>query len=803
MKIHYLLVLLCCNLCCLYLAAQEQKHTGIVRGQIADAKDGLSIPYATIKFGLMPDYITAVKVLATDENGKFETVLPLGKYSVTISCLGYKSVMKFVDITATGNPADMGLVSLAEDEIQLKEVIVKPLVEITATEIVYNLDQDPDREHSSMHQILEKVPMIGRTPDNKIYVGDPQSSFLVVRNGKEDALFAEKKNLDEILKSLPAKAFASVKVQLVPESRYGAYKYILNIETDKTNRLFGVINLNKEEYEAPKGVIKAESGILSSYDKLRFSFGAGYTGSHSPRNRQYTERYYLTDDFSQIQEGKTYKTGNSYVTGGTFSYDLAKQHFLTGRISYNPSRQTDWKNLSNRQVKQDMKTEYYTESSYLDIKRDLSGMLNYQYDFAKPKRILNIVYDFVYSPGKQSSNIDAAGDYNLQDIPPILAGNTKNNQQVIQIHYSDPISSKIRLEAGISYIFRNYRSRSEYRDISGNIIPEQGAELESSKHILGNYVSLRYDSKKIGINLKFRTEYLDDGKGAKSIQGIGPPEFIRETRFSFIPQGTVSMAFSNKPVRNISLTYRWDKWRPSINMMTSVRNYTTPGYIFVGNPALKPEDTHHITLSLNTKKQLNFNILGSYSDNKISQYWYKDPEGAIVQSYANYGSYWSTGFSVSYSLLWKKVSFMAMGSEDYSYNKIAEGLSTKSLRGIISLSMSRPVYKTVSLNLGANYFHNYFSGMQKMDFDPLNISFSTKLKLFKERLEVETGLSNIVRFRNRIEREVNTPEFTLYQVNKTNNPPFFIKLNWRIGSFNVKPVKKAYKDIQIDDVIKE
>lgn len=83
-------------------------------------------------------------------------------------------------------------------------VTVKPLVEVTADQITYNLMADPDREKSSLHAILDKVPLIERNIKGDLYIEDEGKKFLVVRNGKTDALFDG--NINDLLKSIPQKA---------------------------------------------------------------------------------------------------------------------------------------------------------------------------------------------------------------------------------------------------------------------------------------------------------------------------------------------------------------------------------------------------------------------------------------------------------------------------------------------------------------------------------------------------------------------------------------------------------------------
>jgi len=781
----------------------QNKNTGSIKGRVIDVKDGSPIPYATIKLSQLPMYIDVIKAIAADKDGWFEIAMPPGDYIMISSSVGYKSSpMQRAAIDKAGEIVDLGIIKLEEDEVKLQEIVIKPLVSVSSSEIIYNLDQDPDRETSTLHQIIDKVPMIKRLPNGKIYVGDPESSFLVVRNGKEDALFSNKESIDEVLKSLPAKAFASVTIKLMPESRYGNYKYVLSIESDKTNRLFGVVNMNDVKYNAQNGTTEINPSFLSSYDRLRWNLSGGVTSTRTPSTKQTIEQNFFSDNLFRKQEGKDYTSGEDYSIGTIFSYDLAKQHFITGRIYYYDLYNRNKKDIYNLQEGNNVRSEYRIRSILRSNAQTLNGKLNYQYDFSKPKRVLNVLYDFSYSPGDKNSDVDAEGEYQQQDISPELEGDEKNNQHTVQVHYSDPLSSNLGLEAGMSYIFRDYRTRSIYKDMAGNPVPEQFYNMESRKHIISNYLNLRYTSKKWSAGLKIKSEYVNDGNGTEVELGSSAPEFISETGFSLTPNISASLMLDDKFIRNISFSYSWDKYRPAINMMTTNTNYSNPHYITVGNPELKPEDVHRGSFGFYTKIGLSFNIYGYLSDNKISQYWYQNND-KVIQSYANYGNYKSVGIGANYPLHLKKILLFLQCSGYYEYSKTADEQTSKIFSTIAFINANIPVYKTISLNLQGGYNKRHSKGMQKANIDPFSFSVSSNFKLFKERLEVETGIRNILRMSSKFEQTINMPDFHQYQKNKTNCFPFHIQLKWRIGSFKVKPVKRAYQETIIDDISRE
>ncbi|MEG2790519.1 MAG: carboxypeptidase-like regulatory domain-containing protein [Odoribacter sp.] len=219
--------ILFCLLSCQWtlLCAQGQVWT-TVKGRIVDDATNEPLAYATIalvKFPLIEDILKGV---VTDEEGKFELKTLQGEYTLIIRNLGYRNYV--YELTPEmPKVKDLGIIRLKLQPEQLGMVTVKPLVEISADEIKYDLSADPDRETASLHSILDKVPMIHRNPMGNIYVGELGKTFMIVRNGKVDVLFSG--NLNDILKALPAKGFSSVTVMLAPPERYGEYDYVVNI----------------------------------------------------------------------------------------------------------------------------------------------------------------------------------------------------------------------------------------------------------------------------------------------------------------------------------------------------------------------------------------------------------------------------------------------------------------------------------------------------------------------------------------------------------------------------------------------
>lgn len=786
------------------VAAQNKKpQTCTVTGQIVDEETGKPVPYATVGAALKPMIQTILHTAITDEEGRFECTIGEGNYLIHFSSIGYKSTSRSCDVTGGKNePVSLGQIKMLATTQHLAEVIVKPLVDVSSSEIVYNLSQDPDREIMNLHEILDKVPMVERTPDGRLYVDNPDTPFLIVRNGREDALFGNKEMIDQTLKALPAKAFQKITLKLMPESRYGDYKYVLSIDADEVNRLYGVVNQNYDTYNANNGELRLTSSIMTSFDRLRMNAGGDFRNVNSPETEQTLTQTFHDDGSALAQDGRTHRNGESFGGSAMASYDLGTQHFVTARIAYSNTRNRNYEDLTVNNITPEGTSAYASWTKNRNTGYSLNGYVNYQYDFAKPNRVLNIVYNFAHNPGKQDNDMRFTGDYDPTIVPPWQQGRSRNEQHTVQAHFSDPLSKAFMLETGLGYIFRDYRTTSRYADNEGRELPESYYAMESEKHLMNAYLNLRYTSKLVSGSVSLKGEYLNDGHGTRIAQGTDAPEYISQTGFAFTPNAQVSFLLRDKWIDRIGITYRWTKQRPNIRMMSTQADYSNPNYIRTGNPALDDEDRHHLGFDLHVKKGPNISLYGQYSGNDIAPYYYTDEQSRVVNTYANNGTYRAAGLNALYLFPFKKFSLTTMLNELYSYTRTA-GQRTECLQTNLSMQASFFVGKGGSLNLAAYYTDFRFSGTSSNTMHPFSLRIFTRWSLFKGRMELEAGCSNVTNFRFKTEQELHTAAFDQHMIACTKAIPVYIRLNWRIGNFQVKPVRQARQGAIIDDVITE
>lgn len=761
-----------------------------LKGRVVDDATGEPMAYATVAIVQFPMIEQIIKGCVTDEKGRFELKVKKGEFDLIVRSLGYKIASKSLTPDME-DVIDFGTMRMTVKAEELGVVTVKPLVEISVDEVKYDLTQDPDRETSTLHAILQKVPLMRMTPMGDIYVDSPDKTFVVVRNGKVDALFSGK--LNDVLKSLPAKGFTSVTVMRAPPQRYGDVDYLVNIEADPNARLFGVIGFTAGKADGSSGETEIGQSAIGSLDKFRFTFGGMFKNTNAPTVKQRMEQVQYKDAALLIQSERTEKTGENESMGGTFSYDLAKNQFISWGIWYGQedSRERKSQDIVNN-AEQSIGT--FLKRSH---RENWNVKVDYQYDFKKPQRVLNVAYLFKSTPSRSND-----GGVLAEQNRPRLSTENDSYEHTVQAHYYDPITRALILETGMGYIRRNYLSENHYRVEQASDIwieeDERYQEMNKLNHIVNGYAQLTYRKKRFSINGGIKADYLYDGDGTK-LQTGDSVQFISEKGFSFSPEIRIAYRFPKTTLSDLSLFYRVLRRRPNLKQLSPYADYSNPNLVVVGNPNLKQTTLHNVALGISFGR-LSINPSWVYSNSIASSVWYKDDEGRIVRTFENSGLFNSIGLGVNYSINKHGFSGHIMANSSYTYTKKQRDERNESWNVAISVNAGYTFKNQLSIGLNGGIVKNFDSGSNGLDLPLGTVSLQIKKKLFKDRMEIELATSDLLHLNWKTEQWVKTADFSMRQEFETRAIPLNLKASFRIGSFKVKPLHKARRSAKIDDV---
>lgn len=114
-----------------------------VRGRLLD-EDRKPVIFATVALSLPGNMFGIVKGAVSGEDGAFALQGEQGKvYNLKISFVGYKEHTKRIQLDSVA--LDLGEIVMEKTSYKMREVVVKPALEVKADKIVYNFENDPDR----------------------------------------------------------------------------------------------------------------------------------------------------------------------------------------------------------------------------------------------------------------------------------------------------------------------------------------------------------------------------------------------------------------------------------------------------------------------------------------------------------------------------------------------------------------------------------------------------------------------------------------------------------------------------------
>jgi len=290
------------------------------------------------------------------------------------------------------------------------------------------------------------------------------------------------------------------------------------------------------------------------------------------------------------------------------------------------------------------------------------GKISFKHNFAKPNKYITADANYDYS--KNTNEQDVATQYYKADNTPSqplfqqkTIGNGTNDNITIQTDYSNPVSDKIKVEAGLRAAIRNSNSEND------NFIMDQST---------GKYESIK------GLNSKYK--YTDDvyagyvtfsqkinnftyqlGGRVESSKYSGElvdssESFSNSYPLSFFPSVFLTQKINDK--QDIQLNYSRKINRPNFWQLIPYYDFTDPLNISVGNASLVPEFTNLFELSYDLNLRNGNNIIATAyyrrSDNLISryQYWDKNPNPAyndsvFISSYVNANSSEAYGLEIT------------------------------------------------------------------------------------------------------------------------------------------------------------
>lgn len=636
-----------------------QMPSGSIYGKVVDTATGKPIDAATIQlFQTKMDSATRTprEVLITGglaaSNGNFrvEGIPAMGQYKLVISGIGYKSYSKpfsFIDMKAMKGSKDMsallnaldkdlGNIKLTADVEVLQGVVVtgsKPAVQLGIDRKIYNVENNLTSAGGTATDVLKTVPSVNVDIDGNISIRNASPQIFV--DGRPTTL-----TLDQI----PADQIASVEVITNPSAKYdasGGTAGILNIVLKKSRTVGynGSLRAGVDE----RGRYNYGGNINVRQGKFNVFANLGYNQRKTISDGTTDRSTFLNDSTVNLHQ---YDRG---IGDGRFMFGRAGfDFFLDNRNTITLSGMgVDGKfdNLTTSNIFIDTVTNDNNLQSRIARTADagfrfkmMGGSFGFVHNFPQNGHQLTVDGQYNKSNNNNGNRI-TNNNYAVLNGPLTSTsaqqqnGKGNNKRANIQADYTNPISDKSKIEAGVRFNQTQTSSENIYNLVgAGDVLIPQ--PLLSSKFDYKDQIYAAYGTfsskigEKFGYQIGLRLESSNyDGTVYNSTRRSNGDIVDTVSHFnisypvSLFPSIYLSQDLGND--QQLQLNYSRRINRPGFFQLFPFVDYSDSLNLSRGNPNLKPEFTNSLELSYSK----NFNR----ANNLILSVYYKNTNGLITR----------------------------------------------------------------------------------------------------------------------------------------------------------------------------
>lgn len=800
----------------LCLCAYTGWAQGIVKGKILDRQKSEPLGFVNIKVTEQGSDKFAGGGI-TNAGGNFNvTGLKDGKYTLTLTFMGYKDVTRQFEITPAKREVQFKLLYMAEDAKQLNEVTVtgqRATMKLEVDRKSFDVGQLISNAGQSASDVLDNVPSIEVDNDGNVSLRG-NSSVEVWINGKASGLTSD--NRAQILQQLPAESIDRVEVIDNPSAKFSAEGSagIINIvlKKDRKAGYYGSVQAGGDTRGGANTSfnVNYNSRLIDSYLNIGYRHRA---------NTGHMESQQTSDKYNQTYDSDSKQRGNNFFTrAGVTLHATTKDDFsLSGMLmhgggnshSYTPYIYTAVANgLNNYQLDRLNRSRTGMDMRY--------GEFNYRHSF-NDKHFIDFTADLSswkmnndnwYQDSTVIANVDDA-TYSYQYRPQYI----NNHRKELKLEYENQVTKNFKIEAGYNGNFsRENTPQESYMDntsFDGTNASEDKLFFNRfiyKQDLHAFYTTLSYKFGALSLMGGLRGEYwrvnTESYTWEQEHDASLREQPFKKDYFQLFPSVFMSWQMTETQQLQLNYTRRLRRpWGGQLNSFRDTRDATTVSF---GNPYLTPEFSN--SFSLNYLKQWNDHslLVSAYyrpTTDVIQRISYKNQEdGLFYQTSMNVAKSVSTGLEMTVkNKLWRILDLTTSANAYYyrlngfSYDidgQTVTGNSDHNFTWNARMTASLMLPYDISIQSTGRYTARQVitQGYRKANY---SIDFGARKNFFNKLFTLSVNCRDLLDSR-RFETFTSGPNFTRHQINRRGGRRVSMTLTWNFG--NMKQKKRPNKN---------
>ena len=595
--------------------------------------------------------------ITTQNNGDFSAEdLPVNStLKLTTSAIGYAPQDRELTLTPQTADKDLGNWQLTRAAKELQQVVVtasKPSMSVDMEKKVFNVSRDITSVGGNGLDVLRNVPGINVDIDGNVSLRGSSPQILV--DGKPTTL-----TLDEI----PSDAIESVEVITNPSAKYdasGGGAGILNIVLKKNRKTGynGSLRAGADRY----GGANAGASLNFRENKINFSADIN-TRQGRDRSTGSLERLNLTTtpETELNQQQLDTSRGSMFFSRVGLDYFINNRTTLslTGFAMHHGDGSSSNLSINTDSLYTTGKIPQYSHEE-INSSRTFNGRgatLGVKRLFARDKE--EWTADASYFSGNAQNNSQYVTNNYLYGSGSALAttelqkilGSGNDHNIILQTDYSNPLSSKTTLEAGLRTALQsrlNINNNYIYNADSAAyyLVPSAASNYKSNSDIYAAYFTIASSLHNFSYKLGLRAE---SSNYHGTLLNTGQT-FQNQYPISLFPSLFLGQKLGNDQELQLSYTRRVN--RPNFFQLVPYTDSSNKLNITRGNPNLVPEFTQSLELSYLKTFKGNSTFMASvyykHTDHLITGYIESDTNAAtgattLINTYVNAESSYSAG----------------------------------------------------------------------------------------------------------------------------------------------------------------
>ena len=799
----------------LCLCAYTGWAQGIVKGKILDRQKSEPLGFVNIKVTEQGSDKFAGGGI-TDAGGNFNVSgLKDGKYTLSLTFMGYKDVTRQFEITPAKREVQFKLLYMAEDAKQLNEVTVtgqRATMKLEVDRKSFDVGQLISNAGQAASDVLDNITSIEVDNDGNVSLRG-NSSVEVWINGKASGLTSD--NRAQILQQLPAESIERIEVIDNPSAKFSAEGSagIINIvlKKDRKAGYYGSVQAGGDTRGGANTSfnVNYNSRLIDSYLNIGYRHRA---------NTGHMESQQTSNAYNQTYDSDSKQRGNNFFTrAGVTLHATTKDDFsLSGMLmhgggnshSYTPYIYTAVANgLNNYQLDRLNRSRTGMDMRY--------GEFNYRHSF-NDKHFIDFTADL--SSWKmngdnwyQDSTVVVGIDdvtYSYQYRPQYI----NNHRKELKLEYENQVTKNFKIEAGYNGNFsRENTPQESYMDntsFDGTNASEDKLFFNRfiyKQDLHAFYTTLSYKFGALSLMGGLRGEYwrinTESYTWEQEHDASLREQPFKKDYFQLFPSVFMSWQMTETQQLQLNYTRRLRRpWGGQLNSFRDTRDATTVSF---GNPYLTPEFSN--SFSLNYLKQWNEHslLVSAYyrpTTDVIQRISYKNQEdGLFYQTSMNVAKSVSTGLEMTVkNKLWRILDLTTSANAYYyrlngfSYDidgQTVTGNSDHNFTWNARMTASLMLPYDISIQTTGRYTARQVitQGYRKANY---SIDFGARKNFFNKLFTLSVNCRDLLDSR-RFETFTSGPNFTRHQINRRGGRRVSMTLTWNFG--NMKQKKRPNK----------